>query len=206
MITLDYRTNSWSTHQPVLYEYVRQTKGNILELGCGYGSTPLIMKLIEGTDRKLVSVDTNPEWLEKIKEVIPESHNHKYVLHANYKNDFNWENFLNSDPIFQEEYDLVFIDQQPWEGRVTSLHYFKNNSNYIIIHDTDYFATNSFFGRIIPNVPYEESFDFTDVLPKSKLLFPPKPWSYPPTGPPTLVGTTKDLPLFDIDWDFDKSF
>ena len=203
MLKLDYRKNDWSTHQPVLYEYVKNTKGNILELGCGYGSTPLIRTLIDGTNRKLVSVDSNIEWLNKMKESIPESENHQYLLHSNFKNDYDWSSFLNENPIFKEQYDLVFIDQAPWAGREKSLYFFKDKVDYIIIHDADYFATNKKFGKIIPNKPFEEKFDFTDVLPNSQLLFPPKPWPYPPTGPPTLVGTTKNLPLFNINWNLD---
>ena len=38
----DFRTNPYTTHQPVLAHYLQKVKKPILELGCGYGSTPLL--------------------------------------------------------------------------------------------------------------------------------------------------------------------
>ena len=46
-----------STHQPILFEAIRQTTGAILELGAGYSSTEQIHLLAEG--RKILTVDDN---------------------------------------------------------------------------------------------------------------------------------------------------
>ena len=65
-----------ATHQPILFEAVRQTKGAILELGAGYSLTEQIHLLAEG--RKILTVDDNQVWLDHFRHL--ESDTHQFAL------------------------------------------------------------------------------------------------------------------------------
>ena len=41
------------------------TDGDLLELGMGLFSTPLLHEIAADSDRNLVSIDTDPNWLKK---------------------------------------------------------------------------------------------------------------------------------------------
>ena len=51
-IILDYETNAYATHQPLLIWAIENTSGNILELGAGDSSTILLNSCTINTNRK----------------------------------------------------------------------------------------------------------------------------------------------------------
>ena len=173
-----------ATHQKCLEYYIKKTSGDIIEFGTGHGSTGFILKLIKGTGRKLLSLENNRDWYNKMIEMYPESENHKYIFVNDWK-----EELLKLD---KNKYSIVFIDQSPWMARLWTLDYFLNGGEYIIIHDVDYFPKNNIFGKCISSF----DFDFSDKFNKWKLYYPDQPWPGP-TGPPTLVGTNKSG--FEVD-------
>ena len=168
----------FATHQVFLQHYISKTTGDIIEFGCGHGSTPLILDTIKGTNRKLVSLENDLEWYTKMLTLYPENDQHTYI-HVS-----DWEQEINK---IKEKYSIVFIDQSPWEARKLTMDYFNKHKlgEYIIIHDTDYFPVNGLFGKVIS----EFEFDFSDCFKKFQVYYPPVlPWPAS-TGPPTLVGT-----------------
>lgn len=177
----------FATHQKFLKYYIENTTGDIIEFGIGHGSTGFILNLIKGSDRKLVSVENDISWLEKIKIEYPETDKHKYVF---VKDD--WKTTIES--FNPSDFSFVFIDQSPWEARHMTLEHFKMGSDYIMIHDVDYFPKNNIFGKYIN----EFSFDFSDCFTKWALYYPEKPWPGP-TGPPTLVGSNKNAMIISPD-------
>lgn len=165
------------THQKFLDFYLKNTTGDILELGTGFGSMDIISKYRD--NRRVISVDNNKEWIEKTKEKYPETENHKYIYTD------NWNEIIYK--LADHKWSVVFIDQSPWEARVLSYCALKDTADYIIIHDVDYFPERGVFGKKLGS----ENFDFSAEFKKWKLYYPEKP--YPaPTGPPTLIGTNKD--------------
>ena len=172
------------THQPFLDKYIRETTGDIIEFGAGDGSTGLICNLIKGTGRKLVTVENNKEWFNRIKSEFPENEQHEYVF------SFDWQTTIKSFP--KDRFDLVFIDQSPWVARQWTLDHFKDTAKYIMIHDADYFPLNNVFGKRLG----EFEFDFSDCFKDFRMYYPEKPWPFW-TGPPTLVGTNTGQPIFD---------
>jgi hypothetical protein len=173
------------THQPFLDKYIRETTGDVIEFGAGDGSTGLICKLLEGTGRKLVTVENSIEWLERMKSVFPENDQHEYIFTT------NWYNTIQTFP--KDRFDVIFIDQNPWMARKWTMDYFKNSSaKYVIIHDVDYFPVNGIFGKRLG----EFTFDFSEQFKDYNVYYPEKPWPYK-TGPPTLVGTNNNQVLFE---------
>jgi len=164
------------THKKFLEWYIRKTSGDIVECGTGDGSTGFILDLIKGTNRKLLSLENNYEWYNKMLIKYPETENHKYIFVK------DWDKEISN--LDKDKYDIVFIDQSPWSARVTTMNHFLNSAKYIIIHDVDYFPRNGIFGKCISQF----EFDFSDKFNKWKLYYPSTPWPCS-TGPPTLVGS-----------------
>lgn len=105
----------------------------------GYGSTPMLRNLLEKSDRKLVSVDNNIEWINLMKENCPPNDKHSYVYTT------NWCGTIIE--LAKKKWSVVFIDQNPWEARAISLYAFKDLAEYVIVHDVDYFPKHLIFGH-----------------------------------------------------------
>lgn len=128
-------SNGHSTHRPFLQNELnnlnKDKKCLILELGVGYGSSPLFYQhCLNNPNHFVLGFETDQSWFLQIKQ--------QYQL-PNYKFEYILE-WNNLDSVFiEEKYDLVFVDQSPWEARINSIDNLKNKSNLIILHDYDYF-------------------------------------------------------------------
>lgn len=193
-ITFSHRTDSYATHQPVLYEIALLTTGPIVEFGCGNGSTNLLHEICKRDKRLLVSLDDNLEWLTKFSEKYSsDSDWHQFVFvpgknPEDMDNPQHWVEFLNNFELLRHDVGVCFIDQHPWLARFETIKFMKDKARYIIVHDCDYFPTVGLFGTIIyPNINNHHGFfDFSDVFLNSEVYYPHENlW----IGPPTLVGS-----------------
>jgi hypothetical protein len=128
--------SAYYTHR----EYLKQELNKLdyekklicLEFGTGDGSG-LIFK--EYTDKypnlTVISYETDYEWLEKCKNKYQ---NENYIF--NYIS--SWDDLLISDNL-NNTYDLVFVDQSPWEARIQTIDFIKNKSKIVILHDYDFY-------------------------------------------------------------------
>jgi hypothetical protein len=117
--------NPIATHQPVLFEAVRQTKGAILELGAGDSSTPQIHEM---TDRHILTIDDQPEWIVKYKHLLSERHNFMYLP---------TDQSALYYTVMQKDWGLVFIDSSTWAMRLSAIIAFKDVP-MVVIHDGNY--------------------------------------------------------------------
>ena len=111
-----------ASHQPVLFEAIRSTTGNILELGAGYSSTEQIHKM--AGDRLIVTVDDHMEWLDNFKHL--ETDKHRFVLL--------------SDDLFKRigyQWSVVLVDLFTWEQRMWAIDKIKDKADYVVIHDAE---------------------------------------------------------------------
>jgi hypothetical protein len=185
---------SHGTHKKFLQFYVEITNGDILEFGTGHNSTGLIRSLIEGSDRKLISYENNYDWYTLMKKTYPENKNHQYIYIDETKT--NWESVISVLP--KLNFSVVFIDQSPWDARRITMEHFRDTSEYVLIHDVDYFPNNGIFGSVKQiEGQIEGQFDFSDISDNWKLYYPEKPWPAP-TGPPTLVFSNTGKMLYDF--------
>ena len=175
---------AFNTHRPILEHYIKNTSGDIIEVGMGDGSTGFILDLIKGTNRKLVSLENNEGWYDKMLTIYPPSKNHIYEFYTEYERDL--QNIFDKYP---QQFSIAFIDSSPWMSRVNAMNYYRNTKkcNYIMVHDVDYFPKSKIFGKVTNMyLDKEPDLDFSDVSENFRLFYPPKP--YPaPTGPPTLI-------------------
>ncbi|MFC1853773.1 hypothetical protein ACFL27_26615 [candidate division CSSED10-310 bacterium] len=187
-----YKCDPFATHQPILIEVLKKVRKNIIELGCGHGSTLLIKHMLKPL-QKLVSIESDYEWYAKYRGYADENHSLYYVHASN--DDINetgekWVKFIH-EKVAEIDFELVFIDQSPWTARSYCLNYFKNKAKYIMVHDVDYFPSSGKWGTIISserkgkNVKFE--MDFSDIAHSFRVYYPPYDYFQCETGPPTLL-------------------
>ncbi|HSX12795.1 MAG TPA: class I SAM-dependent methyltransferase, partial [Chlamydiales bacterium] len=200
-----HRSDSYYSHQPVLYEIAMHSKGPIIEFGCGFGSTDLLHAICKENKRILISVEDHLEWLNIFKEKYKEDPWHQFFYvpgkpHKESDSVQHWIDFMyNSDLLNSLQFDVCFIDQHPFSARVEAIKFMKNKTKFVVLHDCDYFPMNQIMGKTI--VPISESthgdFDFSEVFKYSKIYYPGSPlW----TAPPTLVGSDSEPVLLEINF------
>jgi hypothetical protein len=116
-------TKKMSSYLPVLIKTVLETNGPILELGAGPFSTPVLHWLCSKNKRTLITCENNIERFQFAKQF--QSRNHKIVLVQ------DW-NEIGLDTHFA----VVFINHEPILRRAVDAVRFKNNAEYILLHDT----------------------------------------------------------------------
>jgi len=195
-----YKSHPYYTHQPFLSEILKNTTGNILECGCGHGSTIFIKNLISTNlqiSRKLVTLESDKEWLNKfiyLNDDLHELYNIDATNDDNYENAKIWTNFIDSN-LKDYDFEVIFIDCSPWLSRKEIFEYFKNTSAIIVIHDFDYFPNNNLIGKTISKEYFKrndssiqyEKIQMGEMDPYFKLYYPPVEFFVGETGPPTLV-------------------
>jgi hypothetical protein len=202
-INFTYTTDSYATHQLILYKIARETSGPIIEFGCGNGSTNLLHELCKQTGRTLVSLDDDFLWLKKfatkyLHDGYEEDNSgwHKfYFVPGKQKNEnpAHWVEFLkNFDLLNTIDFEVAFVDQSPWLARYETIVLIKDTIPYILLHDCDYFATHNILGTTITPTNYTKNipgaFDFGKHFLYFTVYFPPYPWAAV-TGPPTLLAS-----------------
>ena len=116
----------WATHLPALVACVMATKGPVLEVGCGWYSTPVLHELCKG--RNLVTVESNREWLDRISPGYG-SKEHSFIYSPDYSKALIG---LSSD-----HWGVVFVDNDPEGRRVWDAERFAHSADYVLIHDYD---------------------------------------------------------------------
>lgn len=127
------RLAPFSSHQPLLLHTLNTIKkGDVLEYGMGWNSTP-IMHLICGMQgRKLLSVETELKWFNLFLDRRSEDHE---LLHLTEQELCKWDN-----PFLNKKYSVAFIDGAPPEARKVLIEKIKDNVDYFVVHDTEEYA------------------------------------------------------------------
>ena len=164
--------SAYHTHKPFLLHYAKKTSGPILELGMGFGSTIMLHDLCCVTHRKLISMDHDPEWVGKFMNLKSNFHEISCVD--------DWDKAYDQ---INGKFSIIFVDNAPFEARSNAIRRFKNNAEFIILHDCDYFPKNNLLA-------YSE-------FPYFNVYEPAKPWPCE-TGPPTLVASMSRQDVIDL--------
>lgn len=200
-----------ATHQHILRELVNKTDGPIIEFGCGYYSTDLLHALCQRSERLLITLDDDVKWLEKFKRKYlgkgyekDNSGWHKFFFVPGKKGQGadHWKRFLESEKSLSSlRYAICFVDQSPWLARYETIQKFKNLSQYVVLHDCNYFPEKGICGKVIHPLDRkahkEGVFDFSDIFPFFQVYYPKHPWPGD-TGPPTLVGSLTEETLPEV--------
>jgi predicted O-methyltransferase YrrM len=122
-------TNNDLSYYPLLYKALEETKGDVLELGMGYGSTELLNNYCKKNKRFLFSFEEKQSWFEKFSHLAKEGKNFKHELNFV----VNWDIVKNN----HEKADVIFIDHAPGERRKEDIVHFKDTKGIIVCHDTE---------------------------------------------------------------------
>lgn len=168
--------NDYYTHRPYLiqilegFDYSKNV--NILEFGTGEGSGEVFHQFASlYSNLNIQSFDNDITWLNTMKNKY-QLPNYNFTQVESWKELFDTYNFSSS-------YDLIFVDQSPWEARIMSLDFLKGKYQTAILHDYDYYNK----GITPPNKIYDtdESSYFAKYLDAYTLQ------GYHSTLPPTLT-------------------
>lgn len=173
-------SNDYYTHLPLMKHLfqvakVIKTGGSVLELGCGDGSSRFLKHVRDELDLSVTAFETDESWFNSMKEKYGDD---KYTfIHIN-----NWDEFT-CDNLEEDHYELVFIDQSPWEARIDTAIKLKDKANYIVIHDYDYYIRElpELHQIILDNFKHVKYYE--DIHPETILL-----------------SNVKDVDFDDIKW------
>ena len=103
-----------NNHRLLLWDALEATKGNVVELGSGYGSTQYLRKYCKDTTRTFETYDYTEHWAK---------------LHGStYINDWDTINPKGS---------VILIDHSPGERRWIDIQRLKDSFEILVIHDSE---------------------------------------------------------------------
>lgn len=149
----------YSSHLPVLMEAMNRTTGDVLELGPGFFSTPVLHWMCKKQGRNLLTIENNYKWHYMCRQYyMTDLHKHLWFR--------NWDD---ADSAIRKEWGLVLIDHSPSERRVVEIEKLANLTQVIVIHDSDARKDREYhYSTIYPLFKYR--FDFTEVEPATTVL------------------------------------
>ena len=149
----------YSTHLPVLMEVMKRTKGDVLELGPGVFSTPVLHWLCETQKRNLLTIESDRKWSWFCKQYFDTEH-HKHLYFP------NWDDAKDS---ISREWDVALVDHSPSERRVVELALLADKAKYIVLHDAEPWRERYYhYSTIYPLFKYK--YLFNEVAPNVALL------------------------------------
>ena len=125
----------YSSHIPILIKIFEMSKGPVLEMGSGIFSTPLLHWLCLETKRKLVTYENYVEHYEMNKVFASDTHE---IIFTN-----DWDSIKIDDT----HWGMAFIDHEPTQRRVIDIKRLKDNTDFVVVHDTEE-SHDSMFGYI----------------------------------------------------------
>ena len=134
MNKLNEKIDPYSTHKEYTEIEIKKlkSKSSVLELGVGHGSSPIMYEFCKNNpSANVLAFETNAAWFETIFELYGDLPNYVFNLIE------NWDDLSNH--LNENQYDLVFVDQSPWEARITSIDTLKDKTKTFILHDYDYY-------------------------------------------------------------------
>ena len=129
--------NPYITHQEYLKKELLSLRNSavILELGVGNGSSPLMYDFCKKNPKsKVISFENDQVWFENIFNQYGELDNYIFNLID------EWSNLPKY--LSEKSFDLVFVDQAPWEARIESIDFVKDKTKTFVVHDYDYYNGN----------------------------------------------------------------
>jgi len=115
--------NEYESHKPMLWMALEHIKpGLVVELGSGYGSTPILERYCDLQGREFLSYETNPEWADRFPMIT-------YYVPQDYHKILTQQLDLHSS--------ILFIDCAPGEERAVYLKEYAAKYTVLIVHDTE---------------------------------------------------------------------
>lgn len=122
----DLAQDDWDNHRIILWLALEQTKtGDVVELGCGDGSTRQLHEYCRDAKRKLHSFETDPEWIKRFIHL--EWHEHKFYRILN-----DWDRAKTECP----NPSVILVDNAPGHSRADLIKWYSDFTGIMVIHDS----------------------------------------------------------------------
>jgi hypothetical protein len=123
--------NGYGTHIPLLASVVATApRGDVLELGVGHFSSPLLSFLCKTMGRKLYSFEEKAEWLKNVEDLEAPHHE----LHVS-TDPYDWMPAV--DELAVKHFAVIFIDHgRTNQDRMAALRHLADRADFIVVHDT----------------------------------------------------------------------
>lgn len=150
---------AFGTHITPLMAAVLSTQKDVVELGMGDYSTPLLHELVKylrttGGNRKIHSYETDPNWLLNFEDLRTDWHGINFVA--------DWDEIK-----IPKIFSVLLVDHAPAQRRVVDIHKFANAANIIVVHDTEkanYYGYEPVFSQFKYRKDYERYSKKTTLL------------------------------------------
>jgi hypothetical protein len=120
-----FELEAFESHQPVLLGLLDAVpNARALELGTGYGSTPVVLARTGSS----VSLETDPTWLRRFDRYASEAHRIELC------EDFDTREWR--CPRLYERWDVALVDNSPGTSRQGNLSKLAAGTRFIVCHDT----------------------------------------------------------------------
>ena len=128
--------NPYHTHQKYLIEELDRLDYSkpviVLEFGTGDGSASILQSFARRyPNLRIDSYENDLNWFCKTSGKYPADNYHFHQVES-------WDSFFDK-AVFNESYDLVFVDSSPWDVRIQAIEAVKDRAIVIILHDYDWF-------------------------------------------------------------------
>jgi len=140
------------SHLPVLSMLLNRTDGAVLEMGCGYYSTPLLYWTCKAQRRLFVSYENDKKWCEKFED-----------LGTQHMED--WQ----KAPIDDTFWSVVLVDHRPALRRHKEARRLRNNASFIVMHDSEP-EIDRFYKYSWIYKDFKYRYDFDSVRPNTTVL------------------------------------
>lgn len=118
----------YHTHYPFLAAALAaRPSGPVLELGAGDWSTVMLHYMCEAQRRRLLTVDSNANWVGKFDYLQSTSHEIKVIA--------DWTEMF--DPYGADRWAVVFVDCAPPEARGKLIQRLRPKTDLFVLHDTE---------------------------------------------------------------------
>lgn len=114
----------WGSHLPLLIRIFELSRGDILELGMGPFSSPILHWLAFDQGRKLVSYENDRGYFD---------------MHHSFHTDLHEINFVEdwSKIAIDRPWGLAFVDLSPAHLRREAITRLSSHTDFVIVHDTE---------------------------------------------------------------------
>ncbi len=117
--------DTYATHQQVLIQEALKSNEDIMETGCGYYSTPLLVEIAKAKGVKLISFVQEINWARRFDYLIG---SHYQQIQIDFKQEI---------PLTQR-FGMCFLDHEQFvRDRIKHLNNILEHTNTVVVHDAD---------------------------------------------------------------------
>lgn len=150
-------TFGWGSHIPMLIKVMENTVGDVLELGMGIYSTPVLHWMCSDRKRNLYSYENNKGYFDLFQNGLNEYHK-VYLINS-------------FDGVGTEKtWDVVFIDTNPMDSRSPLALGLANNAQIIIVHDSEHREERFYHYRELLYPAFKYRYDYTKFRPNTSVF------------------------------------